>query len=183
MSDRWQNLRSNWRYSAALGVLVAVALVNVLVAQWRPPFEVGYQPRTTVDIAEREAWIKGAPLILAKNFASVEVVNVGEGVEASFVFERTLADIYGVEVDYSATPVELGPSGPKVQAAIAAHVKHESEIFCNYASVKYCDLQIAWREQEWYPNPMVFVGVVLSDGHFALVESGLLDEALGGQAE
>lgn len=181
LNDRWLVIKRNWRYFAALTTLLLVAVINVTIAQWRPPFEVGYQANTTAEIAEREAWIKGAPVFLASNFHEVEAINVGEGVEASFVFERTLADIYGVAVDYSAPPIQLGAQGQAVAAGIAAHVKHESEIFCNYADAKYCDLQIAWREQELYPSPMVFVGVELSAGHFALVESGLLSELTGGQ--
>lgn len=181
MNDRWLGIRGNWRYFAALGALVLVALVNVTLAQWRPPFEVGYAADTTAEIAEREAWIKGAPVFLASHFGQVEAVNVGEGVEASFVFERTLAEIYNIDADYSAPPIQLGPQGATVEAGIALHVKHESEIFCNYANAKYCDLQIAWREQELYPTPIVFVAVELSAGHFALVESELLAELAGGQ--
>lgn len=180
LNHRWQSIRRNWRYLTALAVLALVTILNITVAQWRPPFEVGYFADTTVEVAEREAWIKGAPVILSKYFSSVEVVNVGEGVEPSFVFERTLAQIYRVGVDYSQPPIQLGAAGEKVAAGIAAHVKHESEIFCNYKDAKYCDLQIAWREQEWYPSPAVFVGVELSAGHFALVEAELLAELTEG---
>lgn len=172
-------MKRNWRYLSAIGVLLLVALINVTVAQWRPPFEAGYQADTTAEIAEREAWIKGAPVFLASHFRAVEAVNVGEGVPASFVFERTLAEIYGVKADYSAPPIQLGPLGESVANGLANHVRHESEIFCNYADAKYCDLQIAWREQELYPTPMIFVAVELSVGHFALIESGLLDELVG----
>lgn len=180
MNERWQGFRRNWRYVVALAVLLLVTLINVTVAQWRPPFEVGYRADTTAEIAEREAWIKGAPVFLASRFGEVSVVNVGEGVEASFVFERTLAQIYDVAVNYDAPPLQLGPQGAAVASGIKEHVKHESEIFCNYTDAKYCDLQIAWREQEWYATPIVFVGVELSVGHFALIESELLKELTGG---
>ena len=181
MNERWQSMRRNWRFTASLVVLALVALLNVTVAQWRPPFEIGYTANTTAEIAEREAWIKGAPVFLANHFDRVAVTNVAEGVEASFVFERTLAEIYGVDANYAEPPVELGPVAQRVANGIAPHVKHESEIFCNYQDAKYCDLQIAWVESDWYPSPLLFVGVVLGDGHFALVESQLLADLTGGQ--
>ena len=176
MTDRWLNAKEDWRFLTAVGLLLMVMLANLLVAQWRAPFEVNYDARTSFEIAEREKWIKGAPLIIAKNFGVAEVVNVGEGVPESFVFERTLADIYDVGADYSAPPVDLKALAPELGQALAPYVQHQSEVFCNYEQAKYCDLQIAWQPRDLYPTPMVFVAVVLSDGHFGLIESGLLDE-------
>lgn len=176
MSDRWLKARQNWRFLTAVGLLLVVLIANMLVAQWRAPFEVNYDARTTAEVAEKEQWISGAPLIIANNFAIAKVVNVGEGVPESFAFQETHAKIYKVGADYSAPPLDLKTLAPELPQALEPFVQHQSQVFCNYEQAKYCDLQIAWQPRELYPTPIIFVGVVLSDGHFGLIESSLLDE-------
>lgn len=124
---------------------------------------------STASIALEEHWIKGAAPILAANFDSVEITNVNKDVEASFVFDVALGQIYGIKADYTLAPIDVRALG--LSSELAKFEKERSEVFCNNKDQKYCELILAWPENA---NPDAhFIGLRLEDSLYGIVEIGL----------
>ena len=105
---------------------------------------------------------------MAANFDEVSIVNLNKDVEDSFVFDIALSEIYQINTDYTDAPVDLRDLA--LAAAIEPFVFERSEIFCNTAGQKYCELVLAWDED----SSGTFTAVRFTDDLYGIVADNVL---------
>ena len=123
---------------------------------------------STGELALEEHWIKGAAPILADNFDEISITNLNKDVEDSFVFDIALSEIYQIDTDYTEPPVDLREA--QLEEQLASFVFERSEIFCNHAGQKYCELVLAWDES----SEGDFTAIRITDDLYGIVANSVL---------
>ncbi len=133
------------------------------------------QPFDVTELLMSQNWQESAPLFLAENFADLEVSNVGSEQELGFSFQRELVSGFG---DYQVNrdaPLDLTDLSAESLELLDENTKYELEPFCAInPEGKYCDLVIAWDED--VGQTASFIGVLIDDYRFALIERELLEK-------
>jgi hypothetical protein len=152
-----------------ISLLVSAALGLALYPK-EDLFVSGSPHFTTGELALEEHWIKGAAPILTDNFAEVSITNLNKDVEDTFVFDVALSEIYQINTDYTNPPVDLRAA--ELEEQLSAFVFERSEIFCNNAAQKYCELVLAWNES----SDGNFTAIRITDDLYGIVANNLLAE-------
>jgi hypothetical protein len=158
------------RFSLAIGLLAVSGLVALGVYP-KPDFWVTGDPHfTTAELAIEESWIKGAAPILAASFNKVSITNLNKDVPESFVFDIALSEIYEINTNYDAPPLDL--RAQNLEPALTKYQKERSEIFCNNPGQKYCELLIAWTEN----SDGSFTAVRITNDLYGIISNDLIPE-------
>ena len=107
---------------------------------------------------------------MAANFDSVSIVNLNKDVPESFVFDVALGQIYEIDANYDAPPLDL--RGLDLEQKLEPQTIERSEIFCNNEGQKYCELILAWDEN----STGEFTAVRISDALYGIVANNLIAE-------
>lgn len=153
-------------WSAIIALLVSAALGLALYPK-QELFVAGSPHFTTGELALEEHWIKGAAPILADNFENVSITNLNKDVEESFVFDIALSEIYEITTDYTLPPTDLRDLD--LEGQLEPFVFERSEIFCNNAGQKYCELVLAWDED----SAGDFTAIRITDDLYGIVANNL----------
>jgi len=168
-------------------LLMAVAVAGVLMPSPNKVWRVGAAEFSTADIAAKNNWSGLVAPVLAKNFDSVVITNLGRDELLGIGFDGLLAGLYGVEADYSSAPVDLRSSvsdTSKAQGRALASlmqnmglVQHEIAVSCGAQLARECELLLVWRPGvALRPLPAQFTVVALRDDLYALIDRELIGE-------
>lgn len=172
-------MKTSLRFAIAATVLLLIAIANRLIAPVDEPFFGGngiWQEQNfevTENVIDAQ-WIGAAPIVLAENFETVRITNLGDRFENGISFERELVAIYGVdEVDRTEDPISTNLNTSEFEEFI----QFESTTHCTRDDgSKYCDLFIAWDEALTpIGNQAEFITVNFGEYQFAIIEKKLFE--------
>lgn len=156
-------------------VTALILFANGFIAQKAVPFF----PRankgfTTESVLVATRWVSSAPIVLAQNFKTVELTNVGEAKVNGFGFSDQIQQVWhGGTVDFTEVPIDLTSNAASKKLIDLS--KYESNTYC--PSQLFCGLNVIWDDQADHDKSK-FVGVQFAKTSYGLVESKLLERFL-----
>lgn len=157
-----------FRFWAALSIVALTGAFGSLVFPPRAAFDTQPAKFTAYELAMAERWVKGAAPVLAGNFDQVVISNIGEQVDESLDFDKTLVRMYEIDADYKNPPIDARAFD--LEDEIEPYVQFYTDTFCNVPGDKYCLMSLAWDEN----STGEFTTIMYGERSFSIVANNLL---------